>query len=388
MKITVAGTGYVGLSLAVLMAQSQEVVALDINADKVNLINSRISPIKDDYISEYLQNRKLNLHATTDKNDAYLGANYVIIATPTNYDDLTNNFDTSSIESVIEDVLKITPNTPIIIKSTIPVGYTERMRLKYNKKNIIFSPEFLREGKALYDNLFPSRIIIGDTNEEATVFANLLKTNSLKDDVEILLMNSTEAEAVKLFSNSYLALRISFFNELDTYAEIKGLNTKSIIEGVSLDPRIGNHYNNPSFGYGGYCLPKDTKQLLANYKDVPQNVIGAIVKSNSTRKNHITNEILSREPNTVGIYRLTMKKDSDNFRQSAVQSIIEGLSEQGVNIVIFEPSLDTKNFNGFLVLNDLTDFKKKSDIIIANRVTDVLDDVSEKVYTRDVFTRD
>lgn len=388
MKITVVGTGYVGLSLAVLLAQSQEVVAIDINEEKIRMINSKISPIKDDYISQYLQKENLNIRATTDKREAYSESSYVIIATPTNYDDSTNNFDTSTIESVIEDVIQISPNTPIIIKSTIPVGYTERIREKYKKMNIMFSPEFLREGKSLYDNLYPSRIIVGDTNQEAVMFANLLRDNSLKNNVEILLMNSTEAEAVKLFSNSYLALRISFFNELDTYAEVKGLNTQSIIEGVSLDPRIGNHYNNPSFGYGGYCLPKDTKQLLANYKDVPQNVIGAIVKSNSTRKKHITNEILSRNPETVGVFRLTMKKDSDNFRQSAVQSIIDGLAEQGVNIVIFEPTLDSTDFNGYQVFKDLSEFKKISDIILANRITDELDNVSDKVYSRDIFTRD
>lgn len=388
MKIAVAGTGYVGLSLATLLAQKNEVYALDVIEEKVNMINDRISPIQDEYIEKYFKEKKLNLKATLDYKEAFDGAEFIIISTPTNYDDELNYFDTSSVEDIIEKVISMGINTTMVVKSTIPVGFIEKIKLKYNIDNIMFSPEFLREGKALYDNLYPSRIIVGEKSARAEKFANLLKEASLKEDVIIKYMNSTEAEAVKLFANTYLALRVSYFNELDTYAELKGLNTKDIIDGVCLDPRIGSHYNNPSFGYGGYCLPKDTKQLLANYQDVPQNMIEAIVKSNDTRKNHIANMIMKKNPRVVGIYRLTMKSGSDNFRASAIQSVMNILKEKGANIVIYEPTLKENTFYGFEVIHDLKLFKTISDIIVVNRVDNELNDVKDLIYTRDIFERD
>lgn len=390
MKIAVAGTGYVGLSLATLLSQKNEVVALDVVAEKVEKINNRISPIKDKYIKQYFNEKKLNLVATLDYKEALTGARFVIISTPTNYDDETNCFDTSSVEDVIKKVIEVCnpKETTMIIKSTIPVGFTEKMKEKYNIKNIMFSPEFLREGKALYDNLYPSRIIVGEKSKRAKEFASILKEACLKEDVEVKYMNSTEAEAVKLFSNTYLALRIAFFNELDTYAEIKGLNTKDIIDGVCLDPRIGKFYNNPSFGYGGYCLPKDTKQLLANYKDVPQNMIEAIVKSNETRKKHIADRVSKKPADIIGVYRLTMKSDSDNYRSSAIQGVIDNLKKKGRNVVIYEPTLNEKTFHGAEVVHDLEEFKEVSDVIVANRLKSELDDVIDKVYTRDFFERD
>ena len=389
MKIIVAGTGYVGLSLATLLSQNNEVVAYDKLKEKVDMINNRISPIKDDYIEKYFKEKKLNLHATTDCTDDLKNADFVIISTPTNYDEEANYFDTSSIETIIDKVMESNnKNVTMVIKSTIPVGYTEKIRKKYNIDNIFFSPEFLREGKALYDNLYPSRIIVGDKSKKGKVFASLLKEACLKDDVDILFMDSTEAEAVKLFANTYLALRVSYFNELDTYAESKGLNTKDIIDGVSLDPRIGNYYNNPSFGYGGYCLPKDTKQLKANYKDVPENLISAIVDSNATRKKHIADEIISRKPKIVGIYRLTMKSNSDNFRASAIQDIITQIKSNGIGIVIYEPTLNDDSFCGNTVIKDFDQFKKTCDLIITNRYENTLEDVKEKIYTRDIFYRD
>lgn len=389
MKIAVAGTGYVGLSLATLLSQNNEVIALDVIPEKVEKINNRISPIQDEYIEKFFKEKDLNLKATLDYKEAFEGAEYVIISTPTNYDEEKNFFDTSSVEDVIEKVLSINDkNITMVVKSTIPVGYIEKIREKYVTDRIFFSPEFLREGKALYDNLYPSRIIVGDKGEKGKKFANLLKEASLKSDVETLFMNSTEAEAVKLFANTYLALRVAYFNELDTYAEIKGLNTKDIIQGVGLDPRIGTHYNNPSFGYGGYCLPKDTKQLLANYKDVPQNLIEAIVNSNKTRKEFITEEILKKNPDIVGIYRLTMKSGSDNFRSSAIQDIIKNLKAENQKIIIYEPTLDKEEFNGCKVVNNLEEFKKISSVIMANRLETNLADVKGKVYTRDLFARD
>lgn len=388
MKIAVAGTGYVGLSLATLLAQANEVIALDIIEEKVKMINNRISPIQDEYITQYFEEKELNLTATLDYKEALSNADYVIISTPTNYDEETNYFDTSSVEDIIKKVIEVNPNTTMVIKSTIPVGFTESIKKKYNINNVFFSPEFLREGKALYDNLYPSRIIIGEDTEKGRVFADLLKNACLKSDTEVLFMNSTEAEAVKLFANTYLALRVAYFNELDTYAEIKGLNTKDIIKGVCLDPRIGDHYNNPSFGYGGYCLPKDTKQLLANFKDVPENMIEAIVKANDTRKEHITDMILKKEPKVVGVYRLTMKSGSDNFRSSAIQSIIVKLKAKGINIIIYEPTIKGNIFNDIEVVHDIKNFKDSSDIIIANRIDQNLEDVSEKIYTRDIFARD
>ena len=388
MKIAVAGTGYVGLSLATLLSQKNEVVALDIVAEKVKMINDRISPINDKEIEEFFKEKKLNLRATLDFREAFQDAEYIIISTPTNYDDVTNYFDTSSVEDIIEKVISMGVKTTMIVKSTVPVGFIDNMKAKYHIDNIIFSPEFLREGKALYDNLYPSRIIVGEKSERAKKFANLLKDAALKDDVVIKYMNNTEAEAVKLFANTYLALRVSYFNELDTYAELKGLNTKDIIEGIGLDPRIGDHYNNPSFGYGGYCLPKDTKQLLANYDQVPQNIIEAIVKSNDTRKDHIADMVCKKNPNVVGIYRLTMKTDSDNFRASAIQGIIERLKNKKMNIVIYEPTLNCDEFNGCKLMQNLDEFKDKSDIILANRLDNNLKSVSEKVYTRDLYTRD
>ena len=389
MKIAVAGTGYVGLSLATLLSQNNEVIALDIIPEKVEKINNRISPIKDEYIEKYFTEKQLNLKATLDYKEAFKGAEFVIISTPTNYDEEKNFFDTSSVEDIIQKVISIKENNiTMVVKSTIPVGFIENVKRKYNIENIFFSPEFLREGKALYDNLYPSRIIVGDKSEKAKEFAKLLIDSAKKKDVETLFMNSTEAEAVKLFSNTYLALRVAYFNELDTYAITKGLNTKDIINGVCLDPRIGNNYNNPSFGYGGYCLPKDTKQLLANYKDVPQNLIEAIVNSNKTRKDFITEEILKRKPEVVGIYRLTMKSGSDNFRSSAIQDIIKNLRANNVKVIIYEPTLNQKEFNGFEVINNIEEFKNNSSIILANRQEKIFDDVMEKIYTRDLFYRD
>ena len=388
MKIAVAGTGYVGLSIATLLSQKNEVMALDIIPEKVEMINKRISPIKDKEIEEFFKNKELNLKATLDYKEAFEGAEFIVISTPTNYDDEKNHFDTSSVEDIIQKVISMHINTTMVVKSTIPVGFIENIKQKYNIDNIMFSPEFLREGKALYDNLYPSRIIVGEKSERAKKFANLLKESALKEDIEVKFMNSTEAEAVKLFANTYLALRVAYFNELDTYAEIKGLNTKDIIEGVCLDPRIGNHYNNPSFGYGGYCLPKDTKQLLANYDNVPQNLIRAIVRSNRTRKKHITEMVMRRNPDVVGIYRLTMKKDSDNFRASAIQEIIDRLKLEGVEVIIYEPTLEKTTFNDCKVINDFEKFCEISDVVLANRYEDKLSSIKDKVYTRDLFARD
>ena len=386
MKIAVAGTGYVGLSLATLLSQNNEVVALDIIPEKVEKINNRVSPIKDEYIEKFFNEKNLNLRATLDYKEAFNGADFVIISTPTNYDEEKNFFDTSSVEDIIEKVISMNDkNITMVIKSTIPVGYTENIKEEYNIDNIFFSPEFLREGKALYDNLFPSRIIIGDKNERGQTFAKLLQEAALREKINTLFMNSTEAEAVKLFSNTYLALRVAYFNELDTYADVKGLNARDIINGVCLDPRIGNSYNNPSFGYGGYCLPKDTKQLLANYRDVPQNLIEAIVKSNATRKEFIVNEILEKRPKVVGIYRLTMKAGSDNFRASAILDIIKGLKANNQKIIIYEPTLKENEYNGCEIVNDLNKFKTESSIIMANRVTNEIRDEKRKIYTRDLF---
>ena len=388
MKIAIVGMGYVGLSNAVLLAQHNDVYGLDIVKEKIDKINSRISTIIDDELQDYLKNKTLHLTATTFPHVAYNKADYIIISTPTNYDPYKNYFDTSSVEAVIQEITQLAPNAVIIIKSTVPVGFTEQMKIKYKNNNIVFSPEFLREGKALYDNLYPSRIIVGEESKRAYVFAELLKMGALKQNISVIFTNSTEAEAIKLFANTYLALRVAFFNELDTYAECKGLNTKQIINGICLDPRIGDFYNNPSFGYGGYCLPKDTKQLLANYSGIPNNIIRAVVEANRTRKEFIADQILKMKPKVVGIYRLTMKANSDNFRQSSIQGIIKRLKAKGTDIIIYEPAIHEETFYQNKVIRQIDDFKMNADIIVANRYDTILDDVKEKVYTRDILGRD